>query len=92
MIDVIMNLKQVKFSTKVFRTSSLQTISKRKKEITAKDIETSGDYEVVNKDLHIATLTNVSSLMEMEFIVESGVGYKIINQRKERDWSDSFEL
>jgi len=78
MIDVIMNLKQVKFSTKSSEPAVCKISVKGKKEITAKDIETSGDYEVVNKDLHIATLTDVSSSMEMEFIVESGVGYKII--------------
>lgn len=78
MIDVIMNLKQVKFSTKSTEPVICKLVAKGKKEITAKDIETTGDFEVVNKDLHIATLTDSSSSLTMEFTVESGVGYKMV--------------
>jgi len=78
MIDVIMNLKQVKFSTKSTEPVTCKLVAKGKKEITAKDIETTGDFEVVNKDLHIATLTDSSSSLTMEFTVESGVGYKMV--------------
>jgi DNA-directed RNA polymerase subunit alpha len=78
MIDVIMNLKQVKFSTKSSEPAVCKLSVKGKKEVTAKDIETSGDYEVVNKDLHIATLTDSSSSLDIELTVESGVGYKMI--------------
>ncbi len=84
-IDVLMNLKEVKFATKTDEIFTCKISVKGKKEVTAKDIQTTGDLEVVNKDLHIATLTDASSSLDMEIKVESGVGYKMIEStgRKE---------
>ena len=78
-IDVLMNLKEVKFATKTDEVFTCKISVKGKKEVTAKDIQTTGDLEVVNKDLHIATLTDASSSLDMEIKVESGVGYKMID-------------
>ncbi len=77
-IDILMNLKEVKFATKSDEIATCKISVKGKKNVTANDIQTSGDLEVVNKDLHIATLTDASSNLEMEITVESGVGYKMI--------------
>jgi len=78
-IDVLMNLKEVKFATKTDEIFTCKISVKGKKNVTAKDIQTTGDLEVVNKDLHIATLTDASSSLDMEIKVESGVGYKMID-------------
>lgn len=78
-IDVLMNLKEVKFATKTDEVFTCKISVKGKKNVTAKDIQTTGDLEVVNKDLHIATLTDASSSLDMEIMVESGVGYKMID-------------
>ncbi len=78
-IEVLMNLKEVKFATKTDELFICRISAKGKKNVTAKDIQTTGDLEVVNKDLHIATLTDASSSLEMELTVESGVGYKMID-------------
>ncbi|HOT60862.1 MAG TPA: DNA-directed RNA polymerase subunit alpha [Candidatus Dojkabacteria bacterium] len=85
MVDVILNLKQVKFKTNLDEVFTCKISAKGKKEVKASDIETSGDLEVVNKDLHIATLTDASSKLDMELTVESGIGYKSVdeNSRKE---------
>jgi len=77
-IDVLMNLKEVKFATKTDEVFTCKISVKGKKEVTAKDIQTTGDLEVVNKDLHIATLTDASSTLDMEVMVESGVGYRMM--------------
>ena len=42
--------------------------------VTAGDIKTDGDVEVINKDLHIATLDDDGKLY-MEIIVNRGRGY-----------------
>ena len=85
MVDVILNLKQVKFKTNLDEVFTCKISAKGKKEVKASDIEISGDLEVVNKDLHIATLTDASSKLDMELTVESGIGYKSVdeNSRKE---------
>jgi DNA-directed RNA polymerase subunit alpha len=74
-VDIIMSLKQVKFKTGVDDKFACKLSAKGKKVITAGDIQVTGDLEVVNKDLVIATLTDSSSNLDMEITVESGVGY-----------------
>lgn len=84
MIDVIMNLKQVKFKTNLDEVFTCKISAKGKKDILAGDIEVNGDLEVVNKDLHIATLTDSSSALDIEITVESGVGYKAIDSSERK--------
>ncbi len=74
-VDIIMNLKQVKFKTNMDEKFTCKINAKGKTVIKASDIAVSGDLEVVNKDLVIATLTDASSKFDAEITVESGVGY-----------------
>lgn len=53
-------------------------------EVTAGDIKTDEDVEVVNKDLHIATLDNDGKLY-MEIEVNRGRGYVTQNRNKRED-------
>lgn len=84
-LDIILNLKQVKFRTNTDEKFTCKISVKGKKTITAADIQTTGDLEVVNKDLVLATLTDVSSKLEIEMTVESGIGYRDVKNvdRKE---------
>ena len=75
-VDIILNLKEVKFKTELDEVFKCKLNVKGKKIVTAGDIEVKGDLEVVNKDLVIADLTDASSELNMEITVESGVGYK----------------
>ena len=54
---------------------------KGQKEVTAKDIETPSQIEVLSPEAHILTLTEKSSSLEMEFTVESGMGYQSVEDR-----------
>ena len=83
-VDIILNLKQVKFRTSGDEKVTCKLSAKGKKEVLASDFKVSGDLEVVNKDLLIATLTDESSVLEMEVTIESGVGY-FDNKENERD-------
>jgi DNA-directed RNA polymerase subunit alpha len=44
-------------------------------EVKASDFEVPSDAEVVNKDLHIATLADKSAKIELEVVADKGVGY-----------------
>jgi DNA-directed RNA polymerase subunit alpha len=44
-------------------------------EVTAADIQPTADYEIVNPELHLATLDTPDARLSMEFNVERGVGY-----------------
>jgi len=84
-VDIIMNLKQVKFKTGVDEKFTCKISVKGKKVVTAGDIETSGDLEVVNKDLVLATLTDAGSKLEIELTVESGVGYSDVKNAERKE-------
>ncbi len=83
--DVIaftLNLKQVRFH---FHADEPQTLSLRVKgvsNVTAGDIASTSLAEVINKDLHIATLTNKKAELDMEIVVEKGLGYVPAESRR----------
>lgn len=75
-LTILLNIKQLRF--KVF-TDMPETVTFEKKgegEVTAADIKTSSQLEIVNKDQHIATLTKKDAVLSIELIVERGVGYR----------------
>lgn len=73
--EIILNLKEVRFS-QVEQSSGIIHISKKGEgEFTAKDIaEATADYEVLNTDLKIATMSENAEL-EVELRVGRGRGY-----------------
>ena len=54
------------------------------KEVTAADIIVDSDIEILNKDLHIATVDETGSL-KMEMVVERGRGYTPADKNKKPD-------
>jgi len=84
-VDIIMNLKQIKFKTGVDEKFTCKISVKGKKVVTAGDVEVSGDLEVVNKDLVLATLTDAGSKLEIELTVESGVGYRDVKNAERKE-------
>ena len=80
-VELSLNLKQLRFAIHS-NGPVVATISKKGKGVvTAKDIETSSDLEVLNKSLHIATLSDAKSSLDIELIVEPGVGYSPMEER-----------
>lgn len=82
MIAVILNLKLLRF--KIFsdepQKASLKVKGERK--VKGGDFELPSQVELVNKDCHIATLTAKSAELEMEIIIEKGIGYSPRELRK----------
>lgn len=79
-IEIILNLKQVRFRNPNEEPVILR-INKSGGTVTAKDIATVNDIEVVNPDLVIAHLDNSKSKLEMELRVEQGRGYVPVESR-----------
>lgn len=75
-IELILNLKGVEFKSLSDEPQVCTLEVKGKKEVKAKDIQTTGAVEVVNGDHHIATLTAGDASLNLEIVVEKGVGYK----------------
>lgn len=82
-VQIILNLKQIRFKMSVTdKPVNLTLKAKGEKEVKAKDIKEVSGVEIVNKDVHLATLTNKKAELEMEIEVESGLGYLPTEQQK----------
>ena len=74
-IDIILNIKNLVVQLHTDNPRKIRIETKKKGAVTAADIITDDGVEVINKDLHIATLSeNVDFKVEME--VKKGRGYK----------------
>lgn len=73
-ITLILNLKKVRFKMITDETQTATISIKGPKEITAKDIEVSGQMEILNPDLYIATVNGKNNI-EVELKVEKGLGF-----------------
>lgn len=79
--DIILNIKQLLVKMHRDGTSRLWLSAKKKGEVTAADITGDESVEIVNKDLHIATLTDKIELnIEME--IQKGRGYKTAEENR----------
>ncbi len=81
-IELIVNLKKVRFKVFSDEGVTLKITSKGAGSVTAADIEADANVEVVNPDQHIATITEKKTEFEMEIRVEKGVGYVPVEQRQ----------
>lgn len=81
-IQIILSLKQLRL--KSFSTEPIRLSLKKKGEgiVTAADIQETDQVEIINKDLHIATLDNKNSDFDVELIVEQGRGYVPVEARQ----------
>ena len=82
-VDILLNLKQLRFKLHSNEPQTVTVKASGEKVVTGADIECPSQVEVVNKDLVIATLTDKKADFEMELIVESGLGYVPVEERKQ---------
>jgi DNA-directed RNA polymerase subunit alpha len=74
-INILLAIKKLRIRLSSDEPQVLNLKIKGAKTVTAKDIEVPGQAEILNPDLHIATLTEKSSEIDMEITVEKGLGY-----------------
>ncbi len=73
-LDIVLNLKQVRFKYASQGPFTVKLSAKGAKKIYAKDI--TGEVEVVNGDQYIAEVTDAKGELEFEAIVDVGYGYQ----------------
>ncbi len=81
-LEITLNLKGVRFILHGDEPQIVHLKVKGTKAVSAGDIECPSQIEVVNKDAHIATITDKGTTLEMEMEVRSGMGYENVAQRK----------
>lgn len=82
--EIILNLKNVRLKLDKNEEKVLRINFKGEGEVTAKDIITDGTVEVLNPDLHIATVSEGGSLV-MELTADMGRGYNTAEKNKKPD-------
>lgn len=74
--ELLMNVKQVRLRSLADRPGRLRLEVEGEGEVRAGDIMTSSDFEIVNPELHLATLDSNEARLSMELNVEQGIGYE----------------
>ena len=83
-VDFILNLKQVVLRVDSEESQTLYLSAKGKMDVTAADLKVPAGVEVVNGDLHLASLSS-SGKLEVELTAERGVGYRSAERNKRSD-------
>src|ERR671916_811193 len=73
--DIVLNVKEMVLRSDLDEPATVYLKAKGPGEVKAGDIPPPAGVEILNPDLHIATLGSRASL-EMEMTVERGVGYR----------------
>lgn len=82
-VDLILNIKELNlrlFDSKESATVKLSVTGP--KEVTSADLQMSDGVEVVNKDQYLGSLAANKSKLEMELIVERGMGFSLAEERR----------
>jgi len=82
-IQIILNLKQLRVKSFSAEPVKVSVKVKGEKVVTAADIKETDQVQVINKDLHIATLDNKNSEFDMELTIEQGRGYVPVEAREQ---------
>lgn len=77
-VDIMLNLKNVRVKVATDEVVELRIEKKGAGPITAADIKTTADVEVINPDQIIATIDDPKKSVIIDLVVESGRGYQTI--------------
>ena len=74
-VEFLLNIKDIRVRSLTDRPGKLYLEGSGEGPVTAGDIQSSADYEIVNPELHLATLDSPSARLSVELTVEHGRGY-----------------
>jgi len=91
-VDIMLNLKGIRFKVFSEEPQTLRIVKKGKGVVTAKDIQTNADVEVVNPQHVIATIDDSKASLVIDLVVETGRGYRPIEEGASRKPSDMVAI
>ena len=83
-VDITLNLKGVNFRVATDEPVELRLEKKGAGVVTAGDIKTTADVEVMNPDAIICTIDDPSKSVVIDLVVEAGRGYQTIDESSEK--------
>ena len=81
-VAIILNLKQLRFKLHTEEPQKARLLVKGEKEVKGSGFDLPSQLELMNKDAHIATLTDKKAELDVEILVEKGMGYEPVESRK----------
>jgi len=91
-VDIMLNLKGVRLRVYGNELQTLRIVKQGKGAVTAKDIQTNADVEIVNPEHVIATIDEAKSKLVIDLAVEVGRGYRTIEEGATRKASDMIAI
>jgi len=87
-VDIMLNLKGIRFRVYGEESQQIRIVKEGKGVIKAKDIQVNADVEVVNPDHVIATIDDEKGKFVMDLVVETGRGYRTVEEGAAKKASD----
>lgn len=87
-VDIMLNLKGIRFRVYGDEPQQLRIVKDGKGVIKAKDIQLNADVEVVNPEHVIATIDEDKAKFVMDLVVETGRGYRTVEEGTAKKASD----
>ncbi len=81
-VMIILNLKKLNFRIFSDEPQNITLQVKGQKEVKADDFKLTSEVKLANPEQHIADLTKTTATLEMECLVEKGVGYSPTEKRE----------
>lgn len=79
--EIILNTKKIRVRSYSEDPVTLRLDVSGQRDVTAEDIYCPSDVDIINKDLHLATLDSKEAHLSIEFTVERGKGYVASDQK-----------
>ena len=84
-LDIILNLKELRFSTTGEGPFTMTLSTKGKGKVTGADFK-GGDVSVVNGGQYIAELTTPKAKLDIEITIERGIGYSPSEEKENKEF------
>jgi DNA-directed RNA polymerase subunit alpha len=81
-IIILLNLKNLRFKIYEGESQKVQLNVKGEKDVDGSDFKLSPQIKLINPEVHIATITDKKTELEIEILVEKGIGYEPKDHRK----------
>lgn len=91
-VDIMLSLKGVRFRVYGSDVQNLRVSKQGKGVVTAKDIQTNADVEIVNPEHVIATIDDPKGKLVIDLVVEVGRGYRTIEEGTAKKASDMIAI
>ncbi len=81
-VTILLNIKQLRFKLHTEEPQKAKLSVKGEKVVKGSAFDLSSQAEIMNKDAHVATLTSRTAHLDIEILIEKGLGYEPVETRK----------